>query len=363
MSRSTGLVDRSVRADDGESQQPSSSTLDPSLRHFSDPSFDPVDYLNDILPPLSITLPTHQSNGETRTSKSLADISAQTQSLVSQISAQNARLLNTLTQLTDEIVRGGGRLAYEVEVLRGETIGLSDAITETLQDDIRKFVPKGLPEPQDTPVQDTEKQDIDTTTKGLNKENGMEHSTDPEYIKHLRTLGLVRARLDEVVKIFGEAMAWPLPPSEVSLASSFISVSAPEHGMVGDQDLEDKGREATKKLRTEVTELLDSEETPEAGLEAATRRVEFLQLLAGVWRGTAEEHARLKIVDNLSKIVEDRRRTLEREKEAKAQRRGLSTPSKQSRSPSAHNREDRQESGGGGLFRNLQRLREEIYLD
>ena len=362
MSQSTGLADRSVRAEDRESQQPSS-TLDPSLRHFSDPSFDPADYLNDILPPLSITLPTHQSNDETRTSKSLADISAQTQSLVSQLSAQNARLLNTLTQLTDEIVRGGGRLAYEVEVLRGESIGLSDAITETLQDDIRKFVPNGLPERRESPVQDAEEEDLSDTTETKNKEDETEGGMDPEYVKHLRTLSQVRERLDEVVKIFGEAMAWPLPPSEVSLASSFISVSAPEHGMVGDQDLEDKGREATKKLRTEVTELLDSEETPEAGLEAATRRVEFLRSLAGVWRGTAEEHARLKIVDNLGKIVEDRRRALEREKEAKGQRRGLSTPSKQNRSPAALNREDRQETGGGGLFRNLQRLRDEIYLD
>jgi hypothetical protein len=33
-------------------------------------------------------------------------------------------------QLTDEILRSGGRLAYEVEVLRGETIGLSETLTE-----------------------------------------------------------------------------------------------------------------------------------------------------------------------------------------------------------------------------------------
>lgn len=362
MSRSTELVGRSVRPDAGEPRQASSSQLDPSLHHFSDPSFDPVDYLNDILPPLSVTLPTYQSNGEPRTSKSLADISAQTQSLVSQLSAQNARLLNTLTQLTDEIVRGGGRLAYEVEVLRGETIGLSDTITETLQDDIRRFIPQGLSEPQETPVQDTENQDSGDATEEINGKDA-EGNTDPEYIRQLRTLGLVRARLDEVVKIFGEAMDWPLPPSEVSISSSFISVSAPEHGMIGDQDLEDKGREATRKLRTQVTELLDSDDTPEAGLAAATKRVEFLRSLADVWRGTAEERARVKIVDNLANIVEDRRRTLEREREAKEQRRGQSSTPKKGRPSSEQRREDKQESSGSGLFRNLQRLRDEIYLE
>ncbi|KAL1953870.1 hypothetical protein VTO42DRAFT_2094 [Malbranchea cinnamomea] len=363
MSQSAGLVDRSGGS---ESQQPSSSQLDPSLRHFSDPSFDPADYLNGILPPLSVSLPTYQHNGEGRASKSLADLSAQTQSLISQLSAQNARLVNTLTQLTDEIVRGGGRLAYEVEVLRGETIGLSDAITETLQEDIRTFIPEGLPEPQETPVQDTEKegQDLDDAKQNTNKVDDTDSSnTDPEFIRQLRTLSLVRARLDDVVRVFGEAMEWPIPPSEVSISSSFISVSAPEHA-ISDQDLEDKGREAIRKLRAEVTELLESEESPEAGVAAASKRVESLRALAGVWKGTAEEKARLKIVDSLSRIVEDRRRALEREKEAKEQRRALSSPSKKDGSSSEHPREDKQESsGGGGLFRNLQRLRDEIYLE
>jgi hypothetical protein len=155
-------------------------------------------------------------------------------------------------------------------------------------------------------------------------------------------------------------MEWPLAPSEVSIASSFISVSAPEHSL-SDQTLEDKGRAVEKKLRNEVIELLDSEGGGEAGLAAASKRVETLRLLAGVWKGTAEEKARVKIAENLAKLVDDRRRVLEsrREKEAKELRRTVgSSPSKTaSPSPAA------QGSSGGGLLRNLQRLRDEIYLD
>lgn len=403
MSRPAELVDRTVGAgpspSPGESRQlpsSSSSQLDSSLQHFSDPSFDPVDYLNDTLPPLSVNVPptqtqtqTQQSSPNDRTATSLADLTTQAQSLSSQLSAQNARLSNTLTQFTDEIVRGGGRLAYEVEVLRGETVGLSEAVTETLHDDVRRFVPQGLPEPHDGPArkqQAVQNKDTDTESTEASPtkepaagnggggdadvndgERGDEH--DPEYIKRLRTLSLVKSRLDEVVRIFGEAMEWPLPPSEVSIASSFISVSAPEHEM-GDQDREEQGREASRKLRAEVSDLLDSEGGGEAGLAAASRRVEALRTLANVFKGTAEERTRAKFVDGLAKLVEDRRRALEtqaREKEAKELRRGVDSPARKGTPrSSSRSRDDRpgaQESGGGGLFRNLQRLREEIYLD
>ena len=378
MSRGTDLVDRTVGAADvNESrQQPSSSSfqLDSSLKHFSDPSFDPVDFLNDTLPPLVVSAPPAQPSSSDRAASSLADLTTQAQSLISQLSAQNARLSNTLTQLTDEILRGGGRLAYEVEVLRGETVGLSEAVTETLHDDVRRFLPQGLPEPDNEQEQfavtePAEDQSSEEQTVRQDPDANNAHDDDPEYIKRLRTLGLVKSRLDEVVRIFGEAMEWPLPPSEVSIASSFISVSAPEHG-IGDQDSEEKGRKASKKLRSEISDLLDSEGGGEAGLAAANRRVEALRTLASVFKGTAEEKARLRFVDGLTKIVEDRRRTLEsqaREKEAKELRRGVNSPARKgtprSSSRSGEDKQAAQESGGGGLFRNLQRLREEIYLD
>jgi len=345
------------------------SQLDPSLQQFADPSFDPVDYLNDALPPL--TLASSQPHASRAPgSVPLAELSTQTQSQLSQLSAQNVRLSNILTQLTDEILRSGGRLAYEVEVLRGEAVGLSDALTEALHDDIRKFVPEGV-------VADlTSANVIHSPAEAAAKpDEAREQSTksaavsDPEYITKLRTLSQVRARLEEVVRTFGEAMEWPLPPSEISITSSFISVSAPESGP-DSHSLEEKGQEVAKKLRAEIKELLDSEGGGEAGLEAATKRVEALRRLATVWKGTVEEKARNRFVDSLAKIVDDRRRVLESQSREREQRYGAGdpslrrVPSKKGRSSMDQERSNSDSGGpGGGLFRNLQRLRDEIYLE
>lgn len=73
---------------------------------------------------------------------SLSELSSQTQNLLSQLNAQTSRLTAVLTQLTDDILRSGARLAYEVDLLRGEAIGLSEALNEGLQDDIAHFVPE-----------------------------------------------------------------------------------------------------------------------------------------------------------------------------------------------------------------------------
>lgn len=318
---------------------PTSHSIQPD---FTDPSFEPADFLNDALPPL--TLASSQSHTRTPDSVPLADLSAQVQSLVSQITAQNVRLSDTLTQLTDEILRSGGRLAYEVEVLRGEAIGLRDSLTDGLQHDIIKFVPDGV----DTAVNgDTEQpEEVKPDSEaGATVE-------DPEYIKKLRTLNQVRSRLEDVVHTFGEAMEWPLPPSEVSLTSSFISVSAPEPGPES-HSREEKGQEVARKLRAEVTELLDSDGGGQAGIEAATRRVEAVRVLATVWKGSAEEKARNRLVESLAKMVEDRRKALDHG----------AVDSQRSQSKSMDQRRDSDEGPGGGIFKNLQRLREEIYLE
>ncbi|RJE21459.1 hypothetical protein PHISCL_06213 [Aspergillus sclerotialis] len=326
---------------------------------FTDPSFDPADFLNDTLPPL--TLASSQSHSRPPGSASLPDLSAQVQSLLSQVNAQNVRLSNNLTQLTDEILRSGGRLAYEVEVLRGETIGLRDTLTEGLQHDISKFVPDGLDisgKNQDTTKSPTEAPLSEDQVEDEAKLKGKVKATleDPEYIKKLRTLNQVRSRLEDVVHTFGEAMEWPLPPSEVSLTSSFISVAAPEPGSES-QSREEKGQEVAKKLRTEVTELLDSEGGGMAGVEAASRRVEAVRVLATVWRGSAEEKARNRLVDSLAKIVEDRRKALDSQAMADSR-------SQSAKRSSIDQRRDSDSGGpGGGIFKNLQRLREEIYLE
>lgn len=328
------------------SQTPSSTRANKSptqteTPNFASPNFDPAEFLNNSLSPLTVA--SLQPNASrVPGSVPLTELSAQVQSLLSQISAQNVRLSSTLSQLSDEILRSGGRLAYEVEVLRGETIGLSETLTEVLSDDIAKFVPESTPSTRKI------EEETEDTTKDETKTE--ETIADPEYITNLRTLNQVRSRLEDVVQTFGDAMEWPLPPSEISFSSSFISVSGPDIS-VGGSDQEEKGQEIMKKLRTEILELLDSEGGGRAGLEAATRRVDNLRTLAIVWKGSAEEKARQRFVDNMGRLVDERRRNLDHQQ----------AMAEQSQRPKA--REVKQGDGSSGLFRNLQRLKEEIYLE
>ncbi|KAH8594770.1 hypothetical protein B0O99DRAFT_652621 [Bisporella sp. PMI_857] len=290
----------------------SAHVTDPALQPFLNPLYDPSEYLNSTLPSLQGSIVT-SSNG----TLPLAELSIQTQTLLSQLSAHTTRLTTTLTQLTDEILRSGSRLAYEVEVLRGETLGLSEALAEGLQDDVTKFVPAGL------------EQDLEKRPSKVGEHAARKGSTvtlpktptqvetpsivDPPYITQLRTLTLVRSRLDTVIKTFGDAMAWTFPPSEVSVTSSFLSVSAPEPGS-DMHSIEEKGQQVSQKLRDEIADLLIGGD-PIDGIENAAKRVEELKDLATVWKGTAEERARIKFVESLAKLVEDRHRELLREAE------------------------------------------------
>ncbi|QKX57342.1 uncharacterized protein TRUGW13939_04454 [Talaromyces rugulosus] len=361
---------------------PAHSQLDPSLQLFTDPSFDPADFLNDSLPPLTL------SNSQPHASRApaavpLTALSSRIQPLLSQIGSQNVRLSSILTQITDEILRSGGRLAYEVEVLRGESIALSDALAENLSADIASFAPglANLTEPvkeatkevSKTTEEATDESAEGTAEKVVAEEDAVEEeeeeedgdedaaageedtaTREPLFITQLRTLSKVRARLEEVVQTFGDAMEWPLPPSELSLTSSFISVSAPEAGSES-YSREERGQEVAKKLRTEITELLDSRGGGEDGLAAATERLQLLRTLGQVWKGTSEEKARNRFLDSLAKSVEDRRRALDSQR------------AKKSRVPTTQAVDEASASdtggSGGGLFRNLQRIRDEIYME
>ncbi|KAE8445157.1 hypothetical protein EG329_013653 [Mollisiaceae sp. DMI_Dod_QoI] len=293
----------------------SAHVTDPALQAFLNPSFDPAEYLNATLPSLQSSNASYSARGNVP----LAELSTQTQTLLSHLSAHTTRLTTTLTQLTDEILRSGSRLAYEVEILRGETLGLSEALTEGLQEDVVKFVPGGLDQEL------VRKPSRATETNGHRRRSSTITApktpireeppaiVDPPYIQQLRTLTLVRSRLETVIKTFGDAMAWTFPPSEVSVTSSFLSVSAPEPGS-DMHSTEEKGQQVSKKLRDEIADLLIGED-PVEGIEAAAKRVEELKELAVVWKGTAEEKARTKFVDSLAKMVEDRHRDLLREAE------------------------------------------------
>lgn len=270
-------------------------------------------------------------------------------------------------------MRSGGRLAYEVEVLRGESIALSDALAENLSADIAKFAiakepaeelgketGKEAAETTKTTEEATEESIEESEEKVDAEEDAVEEDTqedatrEPLFITQLRTLSKVRARLEEVVQAFGDAMEWPLPPSELSLTSSFISVSAPEPGSES-YSREERGQEVAKKLRTEITELLDSKGGGEDGLAAATERLQVLRTLGQVWKGTSEEKARNRFLDSLAKSVDDRRKALDAQQTKKGR---VATTQ-------AANESSNSDTGGpgGGLFRNLQRIRDEIYLE
>ncbi|EPE33439.1 hypothetical protein GLAREA_06452 [Glarea lozoyensis ATCC 20868] len=331
----------------------STHVADPLLQPFLNPSFDPADYLNSTL------LPLHTSNVSqpAANSVSLAELSTQTQTLLSQLSANTTRLTTTLTQLTDEILRSGSRLAYEVEVLRGETLGLSEALTEGLQEDVAKFVPGGLEHELATKTSKTT--DLNSHSRRMSvaapKTPIREDApvSDPLYITQLRTLTLVRSRLDTVIKTFGDAMAWTFPPSEVSVTSSFLSVSAPEPGS-DMHSTEEKGQQVSKQLRDEIADLLVGGD-PVDGIEAAAKRVEELKDLANVWRGTAEEKARVKFVESLAKLVEDRHRDLLRDAEqgSRLSHRVEKLRDEEAASPTGENKPQ----GGYGFLSQLQKLR------
>ncbi|KAI0181536.1 hypothetical protein GGR52DRAFT_525017 [Hypoxylon sp. FL1284] len=360
--------------------QPKSSHLtDTFLQSFLSPSFDAAEYLNASLPPLQFAPMTPRSSDG---AVPLAELSAQAQTLDSQVRAHTRRLTDVGTQLADEILRGGSRLAYEVELLRGETRGLSETLSDTLHDEISKFVPDGVQEKTSAKAGGTshatqrrlseavappslapDAQDTrDTSRRGLqNTTPGFAHAgEDPQHISQLDTLILVRDRLDGVVKTFGDAMEFVFPPSELSVSSSFLSVSAPEPGGVM-HSVEEKGKQVLKQLREEISGMLSASDDPFEGIqgvEKAAHRVEELKELTKVWNGTAEEKGRAKFIDSLAKMVEDRHKELVREieqggrRDAKAE--SDSSPRKAAAGPDKSGTESKPLYG---IMSQLQRLR------
>jgi uncharacterized phage infection (PIP) family protein YhgE len=327
-------------------------TSDEFLHDFLNPSFDPVKYLNANLPPLAPKSGFSQQSGAVP----LADLSKETNGLLSQLNAQTTRLSTTLTQLTDDILRSGSRLAYEVELLRGETLSLSEALNETLLEDIKTFVPGGLdatagekrrPSTTENDSGATQPSETNVPVPGGDKAI----NSEPLYIQQLRTLTLVRSRIETVVKTFGDAMDFPFPPSELSVGSSFLSVSAPEPGS-DQQSSEEKGQQTLKKLREDIAEMLRRRDDPVAGIEQAANRIENLKELTKIWKGTSEEKGRNKFIESLAKMVEDRHRELVKEREA-----GKPDGSRRTETTAASEEAKPPPPGGFGLISQLQKLR------
>ncbi|KAF2648731.1 hypothetical protein K491DRAFT_684450 [Lophiostoma macrostomum CBS 122681] len=382
----------------------SSHVADPTLQSFLQPTFDPADYLNATLPALSLSSVSSRPLKQ-GTAVPLADLSVQTNDLLSQLNAHTTRLSTILTQLTDDILRSGGRLAYEVEVLRGETLGLTDTLTESLSPAIKKFVPEGisLSSPQSPPSTSNgnvptsppepfptfDPTDASTSASAsINPNPTTDNPTAPElgpadHITPLRTLTLVRTRLDAVIQIFGEAMHWTLPPSDTStsLTSSLISVSSPSPSAPGTSTdlstLESRGQAFATSLRAEIAELVAGSASADAdadahdkdkvdGFAAAQSRISALRDLASVWKGTAEEKARIKFVDGLVRLAEEKQRERENAWSQSQSQRQQGRPARSGSVRRDRERDrERQKEGGreqrevrtGGFLENLQRIR------
>lgn len=325
---------------------------DPLVQPFLQPDFDPADYLNSTLPALSI------SSAATRArAVPLPELSSQLQTLLGQLNAQTSRLSNTLTQLTDEIIRSGSRLAYDVDVLRGETLGLTDSLQNGLKRNIEVFVPVAEVTPKEQTLETQAGEDAEITSA----EDVVETAVpgEPEYLEQLRTLATVRERLDSVIKTFGSAMQWPVAPSELSLTSSLISVSAPDSS-VDSRSREEKGKEYAEKLRNEVSDLLAS---GTEGLEAASLRVEELRALAEVFTGTAEEKARWKLVDSLQKLIDERQKVVGRVA-GDSTRKPVVLPTRDYRYGNADPSKLTSDGGSGyGFLQNLRSLKSDMYAE
>ncbi|MCJ1412240.1 hypothetical protein MMC19_006333 [Ptychographa xylographoides] len=328
---------------------------DPLLRPFLAPTFDATAYLNSTLPSLSFPTPLQQPRPNTLT---LHDLATRTQSHVAQLSAQTSRLTATLTALTDDILRSGSRLAYEVEVLRGEAVALSETLTDNLASDIEQFLPAEFAIPSGTragqeavvlPPPNASRNEHAIVGSGPGR---VPEPVVPEALTSLRTLQIVRLSLQSIMSTFDAALSWPLPPSAVtSTTSSLISISSPSNDLPA---LEVAGQEASQRLRNEIKVLL-AMGSEEEGVLAAEKRVDELRSLVSVWRGTVEEKPRGRFVDGLEKMVGERRKEVE-------QRGGLSGQAKYDRLKDGEN-VGRKSEEAKGVWRGLQRLREEMYLD
>ncbi|KAK5110614.1 hypothetical protein LTR62_005653 [Meristemomyces frigidus] len=319
---------------------------------FLKQDFDPVDYLNTTLPPLTATSrPIQTSQGR---SVPLSELNTQLQTLLGQLDAHMSRLSTTLTQLTDEILRSGSRLSYEVEVLRSDTAGLVDSLDNGLKRDISTFT------------------SVTPTQADPGQPDARISNPAPPYLQRLQTLTTIHARLETVIKLFGDAMAWPLAPSENPLASSLIAISAPE----SDAELrsrEEKAKAYTERLRNEIDDSIGSGDDA-AGLDAAVERVEQLRLLAEVWRGTAEEKARLRVVEDLGRPVEETLRELERLGQGQGRNVGRAEVGRGvdyrygdlgggASAGGGHANTKQTGEGGYGFLSNLRALKNEMYLE
>lgn len=125
-------------------------------------------------------------------------------------------------------------------------------------------------------------------------------------------LATVRARLEDVVRIFGEAMAWPLndpeelkPDAPTDTSESTYGVPAPVRTPSPIRALESgnfgQKKKATANPIEEILHLLSYDDLP-----TASERIQQLRELATVFEGTIEGPARTAVVEALeAKVAEE----------------------------------------------------------
>lgn len=129
-------------------------------------------------------------------------------------------------------------------------------------------------------------------------------------------LATVRARLEDVVRIFGEAMAWPLNDPEdnkpntnldvpTDTPESTYGVPSPARTPSPIRALESGNRNREKKAGAnpieEILYLLSCDDLP-----AASKKIQELKKLATIFEGTVEGPARTAVVEALeAKITEE----------------------------------------------------------
>ncbi len=322
-----------------------SSMIDPSLTPFLPENFSPIDYLNATLPSIS-------ESSTKPTQLSLSALASQTQSHISTLAAHSTRLTETLTALTDDILRVSPRLTYEVELLRGEAVSLSDSLSTSgnLQTSIAQFVPEL------SAVSSLSSIDHPRENASITKPDQPSPANPPDVppIESLRTLLHVRSRLTLVSQIFSLALSWPFPPSLLP-KSSVITLSSP-----ADHTHEAQGQAACARLRQEIIDLLAETED---GVAKATTMIQQLRACVEVWKGTGEEKARGKFVDELESMVEEERKGKSEGDSNLITRTREGTPAGATRDTPAPPARSADTTSGPGFLRNLQRLRDEMYME
>ena len=152
-----------------------------------------------------------------------------------------------------------------------------------------------------------------------------------------------------MIKAFDSALNWTFPPSEVSVSSSLISVSAPEPGSEA-ASVEEKGQAVSKKLKTEIMDMLTEGTNGADGIVKARQRIAELRDLCEVWKGTAEEKARLRFVDGLQKMIDDKEREIER-------RESMDNKTEQAQAQPQTQQQATSNVGGYGFINHLQKMR------